>query len=59
MSTNWHWPAQRGNNYVPWYTMLRRGVMIVPTAICVLCLVVLASLGWGWKEGRRVWKEFM
>jgi hypothetical protein len=56
---NWRWPAQKGNNFVPWYTMIRRGVVIVPTTCCVIVLVVLAGLGWGWMEARRVWKEFM
>ncbi len=56
---NWHWPHKNGNDYAPWYRIIRRGVFIVPTAICVLALAMCATLGWGWAEGRRVWKEFV
>ena len=38
---------------------IRWMVFFIPTLVTVLLLTGLAACGWGWKEARRVWREFM
>ncbi len=54
---NIHWPATRENTWVPWYTILRRGLCVIPFVILFSLTVGVGLLGWGYQDARHLWKE--
>jgi len=54
---NWRWPAKPGNDFVPWYTFLRRASIYLPFQIFRMLAWFFLMLGWGWKDAKFWWEE--
>jgi len=56
---NWKWPATKRNNLSPWYTIVRRSIMLPFAMFFTVLLVSAVFLGWGKETAISVWEDIV
>jgi hypothetical protein len=54
---NFHWPATKYNNKVPWYTVVRRSIFFVPVFAALFVSLFFVTLGWGFDTAKEIWDD--
>lgn len=54
----WQYPRTKDRpHYNPWYIIGWRVLWAGPVFVSLCLLVAFASIGWGYREGVRVWRD--
>ncbi|OQW34847.1 MAG: hypothetical protein A4E20_01335 [Nitrospira sp. SG-bin2] len=57
MGINWKWPSKRGNDYLPWYVILRRLLLVGPAIVSLAVFCFFIGLMLGVRRAADAWRN--